>query len=335
MNSIKVLVTGAGGGGGQAIGKALRISGLPIEIHMADIRPDAVGLHRFDYGVVLPKPEQDMGAWEQYVFEAGIQAIFPGSDHDLEPFAQVRDAFWQQLQCEVMVSGVEAVRIANDKALTVKALHEAGVGVPKSVWVGGNIGDLGYGNPEVIKPRFGMTSRGVQVVHDEETSNFFWEHTENPIVQEYIEGDEFTVALTYDKTHELRSWFVLRRDLYMGSTRLAESGNFPLVDNFVVDFARKTRHLNFSHGLNIQLRVRDHQCYVLELNARCSGSTAIRARFGYNQPAMLINHHILRQPMFPPSHTQNGIVLVHQDELLLPDLTLEQLKAQTSMKGTS
>jgi len=63
MNSVRVLVTGAGSGVGQGIIKSLQISDYPITIVSADISPLNSALYRTDEAVIIPKVEED-GALE-------------------------------------------------------------------------------------------------------------------------------------------------------------------------------------------------------------------------------------------------------------------------------
>ena len=63
--TMKVAVSGVGGGVGQSILKALAIGSLPVEVYPVDITPFSAGLYRGVQGAVLPPPEtpEGMGAW--------------------------------------------------------------------------------------------------------------------------------------------------------------------------------------------------------------------------------------------------------------------------------
>lgn len=334
---LKVAVSGVGGGGGQSICKALMQSHLPIAIVPVDISGLSAGLHRTKTGgFVLPKPEDDIEAWYDFVVDNAIVAIFPGSDHDLMPLSQHAEHFRMVLGCEVMVANPFCVETANQKFKTFLELYSRNVPVPETYCREDNLDAFVavYGFPLVVKPSFGMTSRGVQVVQDEEEMRFFWRRTHNPIVQEYIEGDEYTTTITFDKDSVARAVFVLKRSLYAGTTYVAESGSFPLVEQFCWDFAEKVKDMKWTHALNIQLRVRDGVCFVIELNSRCSGSTAIRAHFNFNQPSQLLEHYVLGKPIVQPE-TTHGVAFRYWDELFLKDVTMDEVKAlKRGMRGS-
>ena len=71
METIKVLVTGAGSTVGQGVIKALRSSNLPLYIVASDISPFNCALYRADKGIILPRVEEE-NSLERSI--AGIKA---------------------------------------------------------------------------------------------------------------------------------------------------------------------------------------------------------------------------------------------------------------------
>ena len=51
--------------------------------------------------------------------------------------------------------------------------------------------------------------------------------------------------------------------------------------------------------LNVQLRVIDGKVYIFEINPRFSGTTAFRALAGFNEPDIMIPHHLLGEAIGP------------------------------------
>jgi carbamoyl-phosphate synthase large subunit len=320
MTRLRVAVTGVGGGCGQSIMQALGLSSLKIEVYPVDVTPLAAGLHTGIGGHVLPKPEQNLDAWRTWLAHNKIDALIPGSDHDLAPLAAVNEDWDTDWQCKLLVNNLFAVEVANDKALSAQVLHECGVDTPASAWKTGDVGRLKK-FPMIVKPRYGMTSRGLNIVQDDEELNFHWKRTERPIVQEFIEGDEFTCGLFFDHHSNLKARFAMRRNLYAGSTHQAESGHYPQVLDFLDHFAAKTRQrLCWQGAINVQLKWHpDRGAVVFEINARCSGSTAIRAAFGYNEPEMLLRSFVLGETVTQPQ-TLQGTALRYADYLVIPKM---------------
>lgn len=315
---LKIAVTGVGGGCGQAILSALSQSGLSMKLYAIDITPISAG-HYF-YGVipvVLPKPETGIEAWEQFVRSNGIDAIIPGSDHDLLPLAEHAE------RLKALVQPKRLVEIANDKAETASLM---GIRTPNSSW--GHLIDRtdfsGFKYPMVVKPRYGMTSRGVQIVHDCEELMFYVKRTTRPIVQEYIGGDEYTCALYFDRDSHYRFGIQMKRWLYAGTTYRAEVSHDPIVSAFMGTVADELAFLKPTGALNIQIKVQDGKAYLLEINARCSGSTNIRAAFGYNEPEMLIREFVLGQTLKAPTII-DGIAFRYWDTRVLHSVRFDQL----------
>ena len=49
--------------------------------------------------------------------------------------------------------------------------------------------------------------------------------------------------------------------------------------------------------MNVQCRFVDDTLYPFEVNPRFSGTTYIRALMGFNEPDLLIRHHVLGEPL--------------------------------------
>lgn len=336
--NIKVAVTGVGGGGGQGIMKALFSSALPIDVYPVDITPLSAGLYRGRCGgTVLPKPEEDIDAWEQWVKARGIQAIIPGSDNDLPSLAAVREDWRNRGLCEVLISDPELVEIGNDKGFTAQVLKDHGFDSPQSdswplhiyhseAWLQ-TLADRKMTYPLVVKPSIGAASRGFHIAHNEEELLFYAKRTPGTLIQEYLPGDEYTCSVFGDSRRVVQAFMILKRTLYAGHTYRAEvvmdvnENNISLAE-FVISVGNKLKPRG---PLNMQLKmVPDRGPVIFELNVRCSGSTPIRAMFGYNEPEMLIRHFILGQPIIQPE-IKPGVALRYWDEVIIDNATFDTL----------
>jgi len=303
--------------------KALTISTLPVELTAIDVHPLSAGLFRATNRVVLPKPEDPGGLdeWESYVQENGIDALIPGSDHDLLPLASVREDWAKKGICKVLVSDLALVQTCRDKALTCQFLEQKGFLVPKSAWDLSAKEALKWakstGYPVVLKPRDGFASRDFHLVEDEEELNFFYSRTPNPILQEHLSlrgaVDEFTCAVFADNEGSPIATFMARRDLASGSTYRAEINFWPEINDLLMAIGSA---LNPRGVLNVQLRLTERGPIPFELNIRCSGTTAMRAYFGYNEPEMMLRHYVLGEQIESPQ-IRNGYAYRYWNEVFL------------------
>ncbi len=336
---MKIAVTGAGGGVGQSICKALSISSLSdIELYPVDVQPLSAGLFRGKEGLVLPKGEDpgSLERWREEFERRGIEIVFPGSDYDVVSLAAVRDEWASTGGPQVLVSDQELVRDCRDKARTFQRLTREQIDAPKCVWDKSLEESLAFaeatGYPVVIKPRSGSASRNVVVAKDAEELAFYFSRTPSPIIQEYLEIDgaaeEFTCAVFVDRDGEPAATFMARRTLSGGTTFRAEVGYWPELQPFLENIGRKLRPRG---PLNVQLRMTNRGPVPFELNIRCSGTTAIRAYYGYNEPEMWIRNHLLGESVSQPER-RTGYALRYWNEVFIPGLNAGDLKGSSITK---
>lgn len=340
---IRIGVTGVGGGCGQAIMKALLagvIHGYTMEIFPADVTPFSPGLHAVrNPGAVLPKPEQDIRAWKRWALESRLQVIFPGSDHDLFALSRERDVWYDQHQIRIVVSPPSCITMANDKAATHVALSKIGAETPKSFFSDESQLIEWYKSNElkkvVIKPRYGMTSRGLNIAIDEEELLFYWKRTQAPIAQEFIEGDEYTATVTCNRFGDADSVFVMKRQLYAGTTYIATPELSESISMTIKDVCRKLIQsgYKFLGGVNFQFKLTEAGPCIFEINARSSGSTAIRAEFGYNEPVMMVKNLLHKIPLYQPV-IRSGVAMRFWEESYLFDVTMDDVaQLKSGLKG--
>ena len=294
---LRVGVTGVGGGVGQSIIKALQMSDLTIEIVAIDITDSSAGFYMdgISERVVLPnlkgRSYPSVG-WHNYVYSGNLDCIIPGSDFDLAALSGVRDE-WGAFGCKVLVSDYVLVTTCDDKYVTGQVLDYEGIRVPK---IYSSMDSVTF--PVIVKPRIGSGSRGVVKVNSKEEMP---EITDELMVQEYLEGEEYTCAVFVDRYGDVVSSIQLRRELVNGTTYKAEVCFERSIHQLIVKIGKAVKPRGV---LNIQLRDTERGPVPFELNCRCSGTTAIRAHFGYNEPEMLIRHYVLGESLKTPKITQ-------------------------------
>lgn len=337
----KIAVTGVGGGSGQGILKALLQSPIPMDIYAIDVQPMSAGL--FWPGVehvLLPKPEENIEAWKMWAAENKINLIIPGADRDLAPLAAVASSWRKDRICRVGVSSPYMIQTADDKLDTYSALNKLGLPSPVSCWESADVSMVNswarHLYPVVVKPRRGAASRGMYICQNEEELDFYWWRTGSPIVQEYLEGDEYTCSIFFDVDCEPVAQFAMRRWLRSGDTHRAEVVNDERINGFLHDFGVKLKRGGFLPfgAINVQFKdTADRGPVIFEINARCSGTTAIRAHFGYNEPEMLVKHICQRLPISQPK-TKTGFAFRHMEELYLDGMTETEIMERGYVEHT-
>lgn len=292
--TLSIAVTGAGGGVGQSIAKALghtdyRIVGM-------DAEPLATGLYAVPSSYIIPyaREERFIGRLLQICEKENCRLLFPGYDVELPVLSRNVHRF-EAIGTRVIVSSPDVVEASNDKFRTYTVMRRLGVPIPRTVdltsYVPGS--DLPMSLPFILKPRIdGARSKDVYLIQDEKT---FRTLENDPalginrfIAQDFIEGDEYTCGtVTLEGRHI--GTIVMRRILRNGDTYKC----FTVRDRRIEEAIEKiVGGIDPVGPLNVQLRVKDGVPYVLELNARCSGTTAARALAGFNEPKMVADFYL-------------------------------------------
>lgn len=333
MEPIRVLVTGAGSGVGQAIVKALRISSLPISIISSDIGPLNAALFRTDKGLLLPKVEAQ-GALDRIVGAISrhkVDAVMVGSEFDLQFFSRHKQQIERETKALVVASPPDTVSIADDKWLTTEFLRASGLPyaeshLPQSLEDAKTIGQK-WGYPFVLKARRGTSSRHVHILRDERDLERLFETVPMPMLQRLISPPghelttEFTCSVFKCTDGSIIGPFTARRTLRGGSSWLVEVDQFEFLFPLLLSIGRL---LPIMGSFNVQLMVGDSGPVPFEFNSRFSGTTAVRAHFGFNEPEMVLRNYLLHEAIHQPV-IRRGVALRYLEEVFIEGVAADEL----------
>jgi len=320
------MVTGVGGGVGQSILKALE--DWPYGIVGVDSEELAAGLHAVPKaykGYYAADPDfierlLDIGQKE----DCGL--IFAGHDVELLPLSE-HAARFRSLGIVPVVSSPEVVRICDDKLATYYFLKEQGFPVPHTE----PLSEVStFCRPVVLKPqRGGARSQNTYVARSSTELALYRQLVDpnNCVVQEYIEGDEYTCG-SITLNGECAGVIVMRRILRGGDTYKAFVEHNPAVEYAVRAVVGALKPFG---ACNVQLRVRNGEVIVFEINARCSGTTAARALAGFNEPKMIAD--CLLNNIAPSYATREITILRYWKELPVLNRRIEHLRNTGFLKG--
>jgi carbamoyl-phosphate synthase large subunit len=319
---VNVLVTGAGGGVGQGVIKALRmIDQLEIRVVAADMSAWAAGLYAGDVACLVPRassPEYIDSIIELCRRER-IDYYLPGTDVELAVCADNAARVRAECGTKVVIAPPELVRIADDKKKTATFLQEHGLSFPKTLlrdeWRPGALS-----LPLVVKPRIGCRSIGVEVVDTEEDLARALRR-DDVVLQELLGGDEgeFTCTVVF---HDAKpsDVVVLQRWLRDGDTYRVVPIRDETIERYVLAVATA---LGAEGSCNFQLRLHDGAPVLFEINARFSGTTPLCAELGFNPVASYLLRD--RGMSYAPVWRTDAVVLRHWAELMVDKATFDRL----------
>jgi carbamoyl-phosphate synthase large subunit len=320
-DKINILVLGVGGNVSQGILKALAISNLSCHVVGACISSRSFGLYTVDKAYVSPTADDPKFLdWLIRVCRTEqIHAVLSGVEPVLAVLAQLESTVRSETGAICLVSPSECLAIGADKLLTCRWLQDRGFAFPRyaaaedAASVNALVLECGY--PLIAKPRHGKGAHGVFMVQSDEELHLVSQR-EAYVVQEHLgrPDQEYTAACFSDREAKVRGAIVLRRELLEGTTYRAEAGFFPSVRQEAVRIAEALRPVG---PCNLQMRIHRDIAVCFEINIRFSGTTSLRARFGFNDVEAALRHYVLGQPAADLPLVTRGIALRYWNEAYL------------------
>jgi carbamoylphosphate synthase large subunit len=209
-----------------------------------------------------------VGVLSDLVDGDGIRLLVPTVTEELLKVAEHRDSI-RRKNCALFVSPPEAVRIANDKWETARALLAHGVAVPRS-YCGESKDELVelVPFPMLSKPRIGRGGRGITIHHNSE--DLPESISTGMIYQEFLPAEEYDVNLFSEPGGRVATSVVLRKT----ALKAGMVGNALSVerveDRDVAELAAAAvRALSLEGPIDIDIRRGlDGRARILEINAR-------------------------------------------------------------------
>ena len=354
--NINVMITGVGGGGhGNEVLKALRMANTNYRIIGADMNPTSLGLYQADKSYVIPAASSPdyIDTLLNICQMENAKVLVTGSEPELKKVSANRGLF-EDNGILVLINDVHVIDICMDKWKTKKFLEENEFGYPQSVLLE-NLEDCKKVNklPVVLKPAVGGGGSNLTfIAQDSEELEFFAQYILKlgviPVAQEYIgtPQDEFTVGVLTTFDGRLVGSLAVHRQImsglsnkmkikgrvgkYSGQTLAISSGISQGIIEESTEIRKECERLAVAIGckgpINIQLRFVEGKVYTFEINPRFSGTSAFRAMVGYNEPDILIRHHLLGEPIEPVSYKYGEVVRGLVEKFILPNEIVEHYR---------
>lgn len=334
MKPIRILILGVGGNVSQGILKAIHFSGLDCYIVGACVIPDAAGLYLCDKSYISPYAVSNQflpWLYDICVHEQ-INMIFSGVEEVIERISPICGYLKERTGSVFRASAPEQLKIGQDKYCTSQWLEGNGFRAPGCCRSDDSLGAEElleqYGFPLIAKPRCGKSSSGVFQIWDREELL----HTlqmEDYVIQECVgeAAQEYTVGCYRGLDGYIPEPIIMRRDLKDGASWRVE-----VVENTAIlgEAIRICEIFRPNGPLNIQLRLDKHGHPVpFEFNVRFSGTTPMRAHFGFQDVKAMLLETLYQQDIHDCFAIQHGRAYRYTNELYV----MERKGVYTDMIG--
>lgn len=326
-----ILVSGVGGDIGQGVIHCLSKSLLPLNIYkVGSSRADA-GLHFDERSFIIPpiNDETYLDFLVDFLNRYKIDLYIPGVDGEIIFLSRSLANINLHHQSKILVDPLSAVEIADDKFITAEFLKKNNLPHPVSSSIK-NHDDLNRFISRIngsffLKSRSGCGSKGLQLLDNPSDVESF---IGNPkyMIQENIQGEEYTAGLYKGNDNEIKGCVILKRELKNGATINAER----ILDSSIESQLRKITLLLGLRYTNIQFKIRDGNVFPFEINSRFSGTTGIISSV-FNGPEMAIRELLFNEKISPVVNCDKFHAMRYMTEVLCSDKDMKSLVGRKNL----
>ena len=277
--TFNILVTGCGGDIGQSIGKILLKSKYTKNLFGIDISNKNAAQFiypNFSIGVPFTHPDY-LQRLEIFIDKYDIDLIIPIAEPELRFFSE-QNILKIIGKAKMITASALALEIGFDKFKTAEFLKRENLPFPETFLAKSlqRIDNF----PVILKSKTGSGSKDIHKINSIEEFLF---HTKNTIddyvVQEFIsdEKGEFTCGVFRSSSKEIRTQ-IFKRELTSGYSGYGEVIENTNISNLLEKIAVK---LDLVGSINIQLRIKENQPKVFEINPRFSSTVLFRHLLGF------------------------------------------------------
>ena len=263
----------------QSFQKAAKRLNIKSNVVAGDCSETAPAIYFADRKAILPRINED-----NYIDEIinvckreGIRLVIPTIDTDLLLLSEERERIESESGAVVLISSTDVISICRDKINTQKFLEENGFKIPKMYSEEElDSGELEF--PLFIKPKSGSSSINTFEVNNIDELATYRSLIKDPIVQDFMEGKEFTVDVFLDFDGNLIT-VVPRLRMVTRSGEISK-GKIIKDKEIIEDIKRLAEVLKPIGHIRIQLMKTNTGIEYIEINPRFGGGAPMSIQSG-------------------------------------------------------
>lgn len=267
------------------IKKYLRRLKLDIGIYVTDTdKLDPVGYYADKFSVVPPIEDPSFKKeFLKLVKKENIKYIFLWNNKDFYVFDEIKEDL-EKLGVNLLIPSREVIDICFNKIAMNEFCLKNNISTPKTYYDKKDfLRDPKF--PVIIKPFNGAGNLNILKADNIEELKVFLMKVPNPIIQEYIEGDHYTIDTFYDKKTRA---VIPRKRVKVRDAEVVEAKIE--INPILIDIGTKvTESLKCLGPLNIQVIYKNNVAYVIDMHCRFGGGTDLSIEAGCPIDKWIVN----------------------------------------------
>ena len=270
----------------QSFQRALRAIDNPGAVIVTDVNPLSPAVHVADRAYRVPLATDPAYLPELLaICEAEhVRLAVPTIDDELPLFGASAEQF-RAIGVLPLCSPASTALTCDDKLTTCEVLRAYGVSAAKSFLPETLPRDIAL--PLFVKPRVGRGAVGAFTARTREELDFFLKYVPNPVIQEYLDGPEYTIDVLCDFNGKPLS--IVPRERVVIRAGVIDRGRTVRSEALTNLAIAVCRVLRFNGPINIQCRMRGDQAVIIEINPRFSGGIPLTIAAGADFPRMILD----------------------------------------------
>jgi len=313
---VKILITSAGSTNGVNVIKALREQKqIKVSLIAVDMSPLAAGFYMANKYYMVPKADAPdfIPNILKICKKEKIKIIIPTFSYELPVFAKNKGIFEKE-GIKMAISSYETYLETENKIKTNECFKKWRVPFPK-IYTKLDIKKRRIKFPAIVKPIEASGSKGVVKVLNWKELFFFKKYIKNSFIQEFVEGEEYTIDGICD----------LKGNMIAASPRIrlkTKGGlavkSITIFDPQIIDYTKKiVERFKIIGPFNVQCIKRGKQVKFIEVNSRFpSGGLPLAVKAGLNIPLIVIKL-LLGEKIEKPRIKENIIMTRYWDAIIV------------------
>lgn len=260
--------------------------GIDSNIIAGDLSELAPAVYFADKKYVIPRigTENYIEKIIEICNKEDVALVIPTIDTELIVLSENKNIIEKRTSAKVLVSDKSSIDICRDKKKTNDFFEENGIGCAREI-TQEDINNGNYEFPLFIKPLDGSSSINTFKVKNKEELYFFLKYIDKPIVQEFIQGEEYTIDVFLD--FDSNPIAILPR--LRLATRSGEilKGKIVIDKEIISEVEKILEKLKFIGHITIQCMKTSDGIKFIEINPRFGGGAPIGIKAGVDSPYFL------------------------------------------------